>query len=71
MRKTGGLEVTDHVKVILHSTEPVRNAAERHDEFIRRETLAESLEFTSSPDGDGFTEWKINGESTAISVVKV
>jgi isoleucyl-tRNA synthetase len=70
MRKSSGFEVTDHIAVRLHSSDRLRAAAGKHDEFIRRETLARSLEFTDTPVNDG-TEWNINGESTAIAVKKV
>jgi len=70
MRKTSGLEVTDRIKVTLDSTERVKQAARRHDEFIRSETLADSLDFSGPGDGDA-KEWNINGEKTSISVAKV
>jgi isoleucyl-tRNA synthetase len=70
MRKTSGLEVTDRIRVTLDSTERVKSAARRHDEFIRSETLADRLEFAGIESGEA-REWNINGERTSISVVKV
>ncbi len=69
MRKTAGFDVTDQIRVQVHTTDRVQKAAAKHDEFIRHETLATHLEFTTS--GNGFTEWDLNGEKAAISVVKV
>jgi isoleucyl-tRNA synthetase len=70
MRKSSGLQVTDRIRVTLDSSERVKEAAQRHDEFIRSETLAEVLEFAGIDPTDA-REWNINGEKTSISVVKV
>jgi isoleucyl-tRNA synthetase len=69
MRKSSGFEVTDRIKVTLNSTERVKLAAQKHDEFIRSETLADELKFTQA--AGNAKEWNINGEKTSISVVKV
>ena len=70
MRKTSGLDVTDRITVSMSAPEPVRRAAGRHDEFIRRECLADRLEFVPRPSADA-KEWNVNGEKTAIAVAKV
>ncbi|MFH1373612.1 MAG: isoleucine--tRNA ligase [bacterium] len=70
MRKSSGLDITDYVDVRVSSSERLREAAEQHDEFIRRETLARRIEFTDAEMvGDG-KEWNINGEKAAIAVAK-
>ena len=69
MRKGSGFEVTDRIRVTVDSTEPVKLAAQKHDEFIRSETLADELKFTQA--AGNAKEWNINGEKTSISVVKV
>ena len=71
MRKATGLEVTDHIRITLHSSERVEQAARAYDEFIRRETLAEKLLFVDKPETEDTKEWDINGERTIISVAKV
>jgi len=71
MRKTTGLEVTDHITIRVHTSETVRKAAVKYDEFICRETLAQKIEFSESDNFDGSTMWNINGEKTALSVAKV
>jgi len=70
MRKNGGLEVTDRIAVRLTTTEIVHKAVQRHDDFIRRETLADQIEFAGD-DIDNAKEWSINGEKTTIAVAKV
>jgi len=68
MRKTSGLEVTDRINLVVDTADPVRKAAERHEQFILNETLANGLQFKVCPGGK---EWNINGEKAFISVVKV
>jgi len=71
MRKSSGFEVTDHIIVKISSTAKVRQAAKKHDGFIRKETLAENLEFVDSKNLEGAMEWDINGEKTEIALAKV
>ncbi|MEW5995074.1 MAG: DUF5915 domain-containing protein, partial [Candidatus Zixiibacteriota bacterium] len=69
MRKVSGFEVTDYITVRVHSSERLKAAALKHDEFIRRETLAHRIEFTDNESANG-KEWNINGEKAAIAVAK-
>ena len=71
MRKSSGYEVTDFISVKLQSTDKVGQAAKKHSEFIKKETLAESFEFSQSETPDGATEWNINGEKTLIALTKI
>lgn len=71
MRKSSGFEVTDFIIVRINSTERLKSAAARYDEFIRRETLSNKIEYVEKDSLENFTEWNINGEKTAISVTKV
>ena len=71
MRKTSGFEVTDHITVQIGSTERVKAAANKFEEFIKRETLAKNLKFTDIDLLQGGTDWNINGERTVILVQKV
>jgi isoleucyl-tRNA synthetase len=71
MRKSSGFDVTDHIEIRMSGTGVVKAAAGKHEEFIRRETLAHRIEFIedgSLPDG---TEWNINGEKAALAVKKL
>jgi isoleucyl-tRNA synthetase len=70
MRKTSGFEVTDSITVKVKTTERLRSAATRHQDFIRRETLALAIDFVDQNGSNGYTEWNINGESAAILVAK-
>lgn len=70
MRKTSGFDVTDHIIVSVSSSKRLTSAAEKHDEFIRRETLAHKIEFTDRKSLDDGKEWNINGEKATITVAK-
>jgi len=71
MRKSSGFEVTDFISVRVYASEKLSQAAKKHGEFIRKETLAKSLEFADFDKPEGATEWNINGEKTTIALVKV
>jgi isoleucyl-tRNA synthetase len=69
MRKEADFNVTDRISVYLHTTAPVTAAADAHADYIKSETLADSVEFDEST--EGFTrEWDINGEKTTIIIRK-
>jgi isoleucyl-tRNA synthetase len=71
MRKSSGFEVTDHISIKVRATARLIRAAKRHDDFIRKETLAQKLEFVDIDKLTGATEWDINGEKTEIALAKV
>lgn len=71
MRKSSGFEVTDIISVKVQSTERVSLAAKKYDAFIKKETLAQSVEFSQSKTPEGATEWNINGEKTSIALAKI
>jgi isoleucyl-tRNA synthetase len=70
MRKTSGFEVTDYITVRVSTSERLKSAALKYDEYIRRETLAKRIEFTDRMPLDGGKEWNINGEKAAITLAK-
>lgn len=70
MRKSSGFEVTDRIRVTVGSSEQLTSAGREYEEFIRRETLADAIEFQESTEIRNATEWTINGVKSAIAVVK-
>jgi isoleucyl-tRNA synthetase len=70
MRKSSGFEVTDRIMVKVASSDRLLSAMTRYDEFIRKETLADTMEIIRSGAVDGGTEWNINGEKAAIAVAR-
>jgi isoleucyl-tRNA synthetase len=73
MRKSSGFEVTDRIRIKLFADEPLAGAADRFEQYICDETLADSLEKAelNRSDGDDAAEWKINGEKAVISVARL
>ncbi len=71
MRKTSGFEVTDRIEVRLSGTERLVGAVRQHEEFIRRETLADRMDVTAEDELADGAEWNINGEPSRIAVAKV
>lgn len=68
MRKTNGFEVTDRIDIFVSSSKKLVDALGEYKDFIKSETLADSLEFKEAlPKG---TEWNINGEKAEIEVLK-
>jgi len=70
MRKSSGFDITDRINIRLSSSERLESAAIKYDEFIRRETLANSIEFTDRSSVSDGREWDINGEKASIAVAK-
>ncbi|UCG62498.1 MAG: isoleucine--tRNA ligase [Candidatus Zixiibacteriota bacterium] len=70
MRKSSGFEVTDQIEILLHSSDRLLAAARKHDEFIRRETLAKQIKYLAEGSFEGCREWNINGVNAAIAVSK-
>ncbi|MBD3402300.1 isoleucine--tRNA ligase [candidate division GN15 bacterium] len=70
MRKSSGLDVTDRITVYLRPSDRLREAVSRHEEFIRRETLANRIDYIDKDTTDGAKVWNINGEEAVIAVAK-
>ena len=68
MRKTNGFDVTDRILINLQSSKKLVDALGSYHDFIKNETLADSLEFADTV-ANG-TEWNINGEVAYIEVLK-
>jgi isoleucyl-tRNA synthetase len=70
MRKKAGFGITDRIEVFYEATPIVREAIDRHDTLIRRETLAARIE-AGLAEGETRAEWKINGEPAVFSLRRV
>ncbi|HDL02171.1 MAG TPA: isoleucine--tRNA ligase, partial [candidate division Zixibacteria bacterium] len=68
MRKTNGFEVTDRIDIFVSSSKKLVDALGKYKDFIKSETLADSLEFKEAITNG--TEWNINGEKAEIEVLK-
>ncbi len=70
MRKSSGFDVTDKIRINIHSSERLVKAVKKPEDFICRETLAIKLEYQNQDTFDGSTSWNINGEKAALAVIK-
>ena len=69
LRKTSGLEVADRINLRVEATEPLRRAIERHEDYIKTETLCLSLQVSLLAAGEGGEV--INGEALRVTLEKV
>jgi isoleucyl-tRNA synthetase len=67
MRRDQGFYVTDRIEVTLETTERVKQAFEKHGEYVCGEVLAVNVRFASCAG----TEWDLNGEGAKISILLV
>ena len=66
MRRDDGFAVSDRIRVVLETTERVKESFERHRKYICEEVLAVDVAFAPT---EG-TEWDLNGEPAKISISK-
>ena len=69
-RKEKDFDVTDRINVKFTTIERLQLALEKHTAYIKAETLADALQFSTKA-GDTFVEWTINNVSCAIEVVRI
>lgn len=69
-RKEMDLEVVDRIEIAFHAGGVLKNAILKQQDYIRTETLANTLESVSDS-VDGFMDWVLNEENCAIKVSKV
>jgi isoleucyl-tRNA synthetase len=67
MRKDADFQVTDTIMINIVSSERVVAAAKKHLAYLKRETLANAVDFVDT--ADGFRrEWDINGEAATLII---
>jgi len=66
MRKDGGFEVQDNIKVSCSGSAKIDEIIANNKEEISAQTLAVSID---NAENDG-KDWNINGEKVKISIVK-
>jgi isoleucyl-tRNA synthetase len=69
MRKDSGFNVDDRIKIEYSADDQLAQAIVVHADYIRQETLADSL--TETPDLDSLTEVKISGEKIGLKLERV
>ncbi len=68
-RKELDFSVTDRIQVCFTSNERLKNAIGKYADYVKRETLADSLKSQDKPE-DGFVKWVVNENDCFIEVVK-
>lgn len=66
-RREEGFEVTDRIRVIMKTTEKVRESFFKHKDFVCHEVLAVDFQFAPC----NGKEWDLNGEKGEIFIEKV
>ena len=69
-RKEKDFEVTDRISIRYKTTDQLQQALIKHIEYVKSETLADSLESVNEVD-NSFSEWDINEIQCAIEVLPV
>ncbi len=67
-RKENNYDVMDRIAVCLVGDEEIKKAVDLHADYIKSETLADSIEFTQK---DDMTEWDINGKQVQLVLAKI
>ncbi len=69
-RKELDFEVTDRIKIQYACDGVLKNAIDKHLDYIKTETLTDEMGLVSSSDSSSYTEWLINEEKCFINVDK-
>ncbi len=67
-RKENNYDIMDRIAIFLSGDDEIKKAVDLHADYIKSETLADSIEFT---DKDDMTEWDINGKQVLIVLAKI
>jgi isoleucyl-tRNA synthetase len=67
MRKNNGYEVMDNISIAFNGNEAVEKAVKLHEEYIKKETLAITIEAVSEK---GLEKQNLNGHNTGIRLTK-
>jgi len=68
MRKNNGYEVLDHIKIFYDGSNEIHDAIGDYKQFIKSETLAESLERVYD---EGLEKQDLNGQMTGIKLERI
>ena len=69
MRKNHDFAVTDHIHIYYHSDDEVKAAVTAFTDYIKEETLAESIQFVEA--SDDLEEQNLNGHLAGLKVERV
>ncbi|MDE3090769.1 MAG: isoleucine--tRNA ligase, partial [Chloroflexota bacterium] len=70
LRKSAGLEVSDHIRVYYSATPILANAVQSFREYIMGETLCDELAARAAPNGAVSVDDSFDGEKVTVALVK-
>jgi isoleucyl-tRNA synthetase len=70
-RKESGLDVADRIRLFLEASPMLKDALQRHQEYITNETLTVALTFAAAPDDAKVISEAFDGETVVIGLLKV
>ncbi|MDD4726233.1 MAG: DUF5915 domain-containing protein, partial [Tissierellia bacterium] len=68
MRKNNGYEVLDNINIFYEGSDEIKLAIDEFEEFIKKETLAKSIEKTND---ESLEKQDLNGQITGIKLEKI
>ncbi len=68
MRKEANYELTDRIDIFVDGDDEMRSSVEFMKEYVKRETLAEVIEFGKPSDFDFIKQWEIDDKSCTIAI---
>ncbi|MBS3813426.1 isoleucine--tRNA ligase, partial [Candidatus Bipolaricaulota bacterium] len=72
LRKEAGFEVTDRIELFFRADSKVNRAIEKHSEYLKSETLAQSLSLDELPDEVDITKQEsLNGKEATIALNRI
>ncbi len=70
LRKTADLAVADRIELYIEASASLKSAIQKHEEYIKSETLAVKLTFATPPANASVVEDEFEGEKVKLGLVK-
>jgi isoleucyl-tRNA synthetase len=70
LRKTADLAVADRIELYVEASASLRSAVEKHEDYIKAETLTTKLTFATPPENASVAEDEFDGEKVMVGLVK-
>ncbi len=70
LRKTADLAVADRIELYVEASASLKSAIQKHEEYIKSETLAVKLTFATPPANASVVEDEFEGEKVKVGLVK-
>jgi isoleucyl-tRNA synthetase len=70
LRKTADLDVVDRIELYVEASATLKSAIQKHEDYIKAETLTTKLSFAAAPDGSSVVEDGFEGENVKVGLLK-